>query len=144
LDVEENGGLLPAIRELMLKVYLPTIQAMSNWGSLTETPHGKKTKEAFIHNLESFVHYLDSKFFVVYWIIFSNYGQKTFNIFCKSAVFETANALMALWFLLPEDLNTLGSTVFWVFSRSAPVYNCHCHIVGLRVVKLSMQTQITW
>ncbi|XP_078482966.1 dynein axonemal heavy chain 8 [Ciona intestinalis] len=60
LDVEDNGGLLPAIRQLFAKVYLPTIQAMENWGNLTETPHGKKTKEAFINHVESFVHYLDS------------------------------------------------------------------------------------
>ena len=62
LDVADNGGLLPAIRQLMAKVYLPTIQAMTNWGRLSETPHGKKTKENFIHELENFVNYLDSKY----------------------------------------------------------------------------------
>uniref|UniRef100_H2YUI8 AAA+ ATPase domain-containing protein n=1 Tax=Ciona savignyi TaxID=51511 RepID=H2YUI8_CIOSA len=60
LDVEGNGGLLPAIRQLFSKVYLPTIQAMENWGQLTETPQGKRTKEAFINHVENFVHYLDS------------------------------------------------------------------------------------
>ena len=66
LDVVGNGGLLPAIRELMAKIYLPTIQAMTNWGRLTETPHGKKTKDAFIHSLENFVNYLDSKSWCFY------------------------------------------------------------------------------
>lgn len=65
LDVADNGGLLPAIRQLMAKVYLPTIQAMGNWGKLNDTPHGKKTKESFIHNMENFVHYLES---MVVWI----------------------------------------------------------------------------
>ncbi|XP_077975281.1 dynein axonemal heavy chain 8-like [Styela clava] len=60
LDVEGNGGLLPAIREIMSLVHLPAIKALSNWGTLAETPQGKKTRETFLHDLESFVNYLDS------------------------------------------------------------------------------------
>lgn len=49
----------------MSKVYLPSVKAMANWGTLTETSQGRRTKEEFLHNMESFIHYLESKIKIV-------------------------------------------------------------------------------
>ena len=90
LDVAGNGGLLPAIRVLMSKIYVPTIQAMTNWGRLTETPHGKKTKESFVHSVENFVHYLDSKNCLHYMIVLTFGSQRAF-VEVEISITETRN-----------------------------------------------------
>ena len=66
----------------MSKIYVPTIQAMTSWGRLTETPHGKRTKENFTQSLENFVHYLDSEINAIY-VLFASFLRSFDNKISK-------------------------------------------------------------
>lgn len=61
INVTEAGSLIPALKAHLTKIYLPAIEAMSNWGELTETPQGLNTRKEFVESLDSFVHFIDGK-----------------------------------------------------------------------------------
>ena len=61
INVAEAGSLVPALKAHLTKIYLPAINAMSNWGELTETPQGKHTRKEFVESLDNFVHFIDGK-----------------------------------------------------------------------------------
>ena len=61
INVEEKGGLMPALKNHLTTVYVPYIKAMENWGKLSETPQGNSTRKEFVDSLDSFVQFIDSK-----------------------------------------------------------------------------------
>ena len=61
ISVTEAGSLIPALKAHLTKIYVPAIQAMSNWGELEETPQGQQASKEFVESLDSFVHFIDGK-----------------------------------------------------------------------------------
>ncbi|XP_072165822.1 dynein axonemal heavy chain 8-like [Diadema setosum] len=61
LNTTGDGKLtvLPAIKQVLDRVYRPTLNALTNWGTLSATPHGKKTKKNFCDSYDNFIHFLD-------------------------------------------------------------------------------------
>lgn len=61
INVAEAGSLIPALKAHLTKIYLPAINAMSNWGELTGTPQGIHAQKEFVESLDNFVHFIDGK-----------------------------------------------------------------------------------
>lgn len=61
ISVTEAGSLIPALKAHLTKIYVPAIQAMTNWGELEETPQGQQASKEFVESLDSFVHFIDGK-----------------------------------------------------------------------------------
>lgn len=67
INVAEAGSLIPALKAHLTKIYLPAINAMSNWGELTGTPQGIHAQKEFVESLDNFVHFIDGKTILI-WI----------------------------------------------------------------------------
>ena len=61
INVAEAGSLIPALKKHFTKIYLPAIEAMSNWGQLTETPQGLHTRKEFVESLDNFANFIEGK-----------------------------------------------------------------------------------
>lgn len=61
INVTEAGSLIPALKKHLTKIYVPAIEAMSNWGELTETPQGMHTRKEFVESLDNFAHFIEGK-----------------------------------------------------------------------------------
>ncbi|XP_033097873.1 dynein heavy chain 5, axonemal-like [Anneissia japonica] len=58
----QNAGILtvlPALQQLLSKVHNPAAHALRNWGALSETPHGKKTKQIFLDSFDTFIDFIN-------------------------------------------------------------------------------------
>ncbi|XP_063956179.1 dynein axonemal heavy chain 8-like [Lytechinus pictus] len=61
LDTNQSGKLtiLPAAKQALNTIFKPALNALTSWGALSETPHGKKTKKNFCDSYENFIHFLN-------------------------------------------------------------------------------------
>ncbi|XP_071944820.1 dynein axonemal heavy chain 8-like [Antedon mediterranea] len=57
-----NAGtltVLPAIQQLLMKVHNPAAHALDDWGALSETPIGKKTRQNFLDSFDTFIDFIN-------------------------------------------------------------------------------------
>jgi dynein heavy chain len=69
LDLSKKG-FMQTIKNHLTSVYVPAIQAMERWGDLSDTPQGEETKKEFLDTLDSFVQFTDSKYTMLYIMLF--------------------------------------------------------------------------
>ncbi|XP_077869965.1 dynein axonemal heavy chain 8-like [Saccoglossus kowalevskii] len=60
-----SACILEAIKKTMTLIYKPSINAIDNWGEMTETPQGKKMRRSFIESFDGFIQFLDGKSYLV-------------------------------------------------------------------------------
>uniref|UniRef100_A0A8C5TYT3 Dynein axonemal heavy chain 8 n=1 Tax=Malurus cyaneus samueli TaxID=2593467 RepID=A0A8C5TYT3_9PASS len=56
--LDATNGLLPGVKNLIERVYIPAILATSNWGSLGESKEDTKEKQNFVETINKYVSFL--------------------------------------------------------------------------------------
>ncbi|NXM47653.1 DYH8 protein, partial [Gymnorhina tibicen] len=56
--VDATDGLLPGVKDLIEKVFLPAILATSNWGTLDQSKEDTKDKQKFVETLNRYISFL--------------------------------------------------------------------------------------
>ncbi|NXH29664.1 DYH8 protein, partial [Myiagra hebetior] len=56
--LDASGGLLPGVKDVIEKVFLPAILATSNWGTLGQSKEDTKDKQNFVETINRYVSFL--------------------------------------------------------------------------------------
>uniref|UniRef100_H0ZBP1 Dynein axonemal heavy chain 8 n=1 Tax=Taeniopygia guttata TaxID=59729 RepID=H0ZBP1_TAEGU len=64
--LDATDGLLPGIKDVIEKVFLPAILATSNWGNLGQSKEDTKAKQNFVETIKKYISFLGGKHFIHY------------------------------------------------------------------------------
>lgn len=59
--VDATDGLLPGVKDVIEKVFLPAILATSNWGTLGQSKEDTKDKQNFVETIKRYISFLGGK-----------------------------------------------------------------------------------
>lgn len=59
--LDATDGLLPGIKDLLEKVFLPAILETSNWGDLGQSKEDTKDKQKFVETIKKYISFLGGK-----------------------------------------------------------------------------------
>lgn len=59
--LDGSEGLLPGIKNVISKVFLPAVLATHTWGALNQTKQGHLEKQGFTETLNRYLAFLDGK-----------------------------------------------------------------------------------